>query len=524
LLATGNFTANSLLGFDTTSGDRTYAGSLGDTANGALGLDKLGVNTLILSGPNAYTGLTRVRGGELRIVNPAGIGGANVLVNAGRLALEAGVIVPATKSVTINGDGANFFGALQTSVGDAEWQGNVIVGSTGTRIGANSGGVGTGTLKVSGTVSSGELVTGLVIRSSFGGTVELAGANTYLGDTTVGFGTLRLSGGANRLPIATKLLMGIANISGLLDLNGQNQEVAGVSVLQTTAPFTNEITSATAATFTVNTAFAAPSTYSGKITGSISVVKAGEDMLTLSGANSYTGNTTVAAGTLVLTAPALADTSKVTIGLAVDSPAVLNLPNAGTDTVAGLIIDGVSQPVGIYDETNTNGAITGPGKIEVVVTQTPFEQWAATTITAINPTANATPTGDPDGDGRSNLVEFAFDGNPLSGVNEGKIVGKIAPVGGSNALTLTLPIRVGATFSGATELVSSATDGVTYTIQGSDNLVTWPLDIDEVTGPDADAIKATMPALSSGAWTYRTFRTPDAVNTDATDYIRAKAE
>jgi autotransporter-associated beta strand protein len=525
LLATGNFAAGALLGFDTTSGDRIYAGNLGDTTVGALGLEKLGANMLTLTGPNSYTGLTSVESGELRITHAGAIGGTAAIINAtGRLSLEAGLTMGAGKTVTLNGDGGNFFGALQSFSGASEWQGNVTLGTALSRIGANAGGIGTGSLKVSGVIDSGALVTGLLIRSNTGGTVELSGANTYLGDTIVGFGTLKLSGGSNRLPITTKLLMGITTISGLLDLNGQNQEVAGLSMNQATAPFTNEITATAPATLTVNTAALAPSTYSGKLTGSLTLLKLGDDTLTLTGVNSYTGNTRVEAGILSITAPAFADNSTVTIGTVLDSPAKLDLPTAGTDVVAGLVIDGVAQPVGVYDAANTNGAITGLGKIEVLITKTPFESWAETTITAISPGADATPGGDPDRDGRSNLAEFAFDGNPLSGANDGKIVGKIAAVAGSNVLTLTLPVRTGATFTGAAALVSAVIDGITYTIEGSDNLVTWPLDIDEVTGADADALKATMPPLSSGAWTYRSFRTPDAVTADPSDFIRAKAE
>ncbi len=524
LLATGNFAAGALLGFDTTSGDRIYPGNLGDTTGGALGLEKLGANVLTLTGPNSYTGLTSVEGGELRIALPGAIGGATALVNAGgRLNLADGITIPGGKSLTLNGDGGNFFGALQTFSGAAEWQGNVTIGTALTRLGANASGIGTGSLKISGVIDSGAEITGILIRSNTGGTVELAGANTYLGDTIVGAGTLKLSGGDNRLPVASRLLMGIATLSGRLDLNGRNQEVAGVTVNQTTAPFTNEITSGSPAVFTVNTAAATPSTYSGAITGGIALVKKGDDSLTLSGANTYSGKTTVEAGTLVLTAPALANASTVTIGLVTDSPAVLNLPNAGTDIVAGLIIDGVPQPANIYDELNSGGAITGPGKLQVV-TATPFETWAASRITAINPAANATPAGDPDNDGLSNLAEFAFDGNPLSGVSDGKIVGKIATVGGSRVLTYTLPVRSGATFGGAAALVSGVIDGITYTIEGSDGLVSWLLDIDEVTGADAAAIQAGLPALSGGDWTYRTFRTPDAVTADPSDFIRARAE
>ena len=45
--------------------------------------------------------------------------------------------------------------------------------------------------------------------------------NTYTGTTTVGGGTLKLSGGANRLPTSTA----VTTTGGTLDLNGQNQTV-----------------------------------------------------------------------------------------------------------------------------------------------------------------------------------------------------------------------------------------------------------------------------------------------------------
>ena len=53
MLATTNFGASANLGFDTSNGDRTYSGSLSDTNQGALGVIKVGLNTLLLSGSNA---------------------------------------------------------------------------------------------------------------------------------------------------------------------------------------------------------------------------------------------------------------------------------------------------------------------------------------------------------------------------------------------------------------------------------------------------------------------------------------
>ena len=137
--------------------------------------------------------------------------------------------------------------------------------------------------------------------------------------------------------------------------------------------------------------------------------------------------------------------------------------------------------------------------------------------------------------GRSNLAEFAFDGDPRSGLNDGKVVSKVAtlPSDGSKVLTLTRPVRNGATFSGATEQVSALIDGLIYTIQGSATLDpdSWTLVITEITNPaDVAAIQAGLPALSDingdsvADWTYRTFRTPGTV-TDGShphDFIRGK--
>ena len=92
-------------------------------------------------------------------------------------------------------------------------------------------------------------------------------------------------------------------------------------------------------------------------------------------------------------------------------------------------------------------------------------------------------------------------------------------------MTLTLPVRTGASFSGAAEQVSAAIDGVTYRIQGGDTLAApWSLAIAEVTGADATAIQAGLPALSTG-WTYRTFRSPGTVaDGDPSDFLRAGVE
>lgn len=65
MLGTTNFQAGAVLGFDTTSGDRSYSSAIADTAQGSLGLTKTGTDALTLSGTSTFTGPTTVEDGQL---------------------------------------------------------------------------------------------------------------------------------------------------------------------------------------------------------------------------------------------------------------------------------------------------------------------------------------------------------------------------------------------------------------------------------------------------------------------------
>lgn len=95
LLGTTNFKANSALGFDTTSGDRTYSPVLANTAQGALGLTKLGTGTLTISGANTYTGPTLVIAGTLVTST------SNRIPNASAVTIRAGATLILGGSDTI---------------------------------------------------------------------------------------------------------------------------------------------------------------------------------------------------------------------------------------------------------------------------------------------------------------------------------------------------------------------------------------------------------------------------------------
>ncbi len=287
---------NAVSNVDVTTGSATFAGKV----TGAGGLNKLGAGTLNLTATNNdYAGVTTVAAGVLNISNGTALGttaGGTTVNNTARLELQGGITVTG-ETINITGQGSNSMGSLQNLSGSNTWAGNVVLGNNGsndTRIGAAAG-----TLTISGTISEAVSGVALNIRNDVAaGGVVLSGVGTYTGNTNVIVGTLTLSGGSNRLPTGTTLVIGNGGDvnSAKFDLNGQNQEVAGLGTLGTT--MTRTITSTAAATLTVNnnTASSFNST-NASIGGAISLVKEGTGTLTL-GANGYTGNTTINNGTL----------------------------------------------------------------------------------------------------------------------------------------------------------------------------------------------------------------------------------
>jgi autotransporter-associated beta strand protein len=99
------------------------------------------------------------------------------------------------------------------------------------------------------------------------------------------------------------------------------------------------------------------------------LTKNGLGTLTLTGANTFTGNTTINAGVLELaqSVPALAGNSTVSIA----AGAALQLDNAAvTNIVAGLTTNGIPAPNGLYTSANSSGFILGPGFLQVYASPT----------------------------------------------------------------------------------------------------------------------------------------------------------
>ena len=107
-------------------------------------------------------------------------------------------------------------------------------------------------------------------------------------------------------------------------------------------------------------------TLSGVLSGKGGLTVAGSGILDLSGGYSYTGDTTVNAGTLELD-----ETGSIPGTVHIANGAVLNLNYSGTDVVAACYTNGVALAPGGYNASNLSGFITGGGALSIAATPPP---------------------------------------------------------------------------------------------------------------------------------------------------------
>ncbi|MBN8458066.1 MAG: autotransporter-associated beta strand repeat-containing protein [Verrucomicrobia bacterium] len=567
-------------------------GSTTNTVNGKItgggNLRKEDGGLLLLNNAtNDYAGETKVVAGELRQGLAGAIPSTTTLVVGGGICNLNG-IPTSVNAISAGGlFGGNLCGGTTLTVtgnGTYEYTGRV----TDTNFGGNNGLIvkyaGTGSLTLSGNQdnSGGRAVVGsgiLVLAKDSTASVHAVGTNNIPGLTISG-GTCRLAGtGGDQIYLDANVDMS----AGTFDLNERSEGFRGL----TGSGGTINNSGAAPSTLTVGQQSVAGNvyTFAGVIEDGVSGVnltKTGAGTQVLTGVSTYTGATTVNAGTLQVDGT-LGDTPTLVLGTLSGNGSISDTVNvvsggglgakisdwtgtAGTGftdlAVEALALDPGPHPITLdttglanFTETGktfpiltTSGGITGfdamdftvtaPGfagtgtwsvqqagnQLELVysVASSAYDTWAAAKgLTAPIDAKDA----DPDGDGRNNLLEFALDGDPLSSANDGKMVAALADPDGAgpetSALVLTLPVRDGAVFSGPGDLVSGTVDGLVYRIQGSDDLADFTgMDISEVT----PALTAGLPTLSTG-WTYRSFRTPGQPSEpDPRDFIRAAVE
>jgi filamentous hemagglutinin family protein len=262
LSGSGNVTTGG--GNLTTGGNNsstTYSGIISDGGD----LIKEGTGTFTLTGNNNYTGSTVINAGTLRM------GIANALPST----TAVGIANVAGATLDLN----NFDQTIAILALGGTTGGNVTLGSA------------TLTLNSAASFSYGGVIsgTGGIIKQG-AGTQTFTNAQTYTGSTVINGGTLQL--GTNNVFSNTSAVT-IANAAGAtLDLNGFNDTI---NVISGGGGVGGTISLGAG---TLTTGDSTSNTFAGVISGTGNIVKQGTGTWTLSGNNTYSGLTTINAGTL----------------------------------------------------------------------------------------------------------------------------------------------------------------------------------------------------------------------------------
>ncbi|EBV1980518.1 AIDA autotransporter-like protein ShdA, partial [Salmonella enterica subsp. enterica serovar Kentucky] len=342
-------------------------GDFDNNIGGTGSVVKSGDKTLTLSGANSYTGGTTISGGTLVATNVEALGSGDVTDNA---VLELNTGGDFTNAISGSGQVVKSGDKTLTLSGANSYTGGTTI-SGGTLVASNVEALGTGDITDNATLelnAGGDFAnniggTGSVVKSG-DKTLTLSGSNTYTGGTTISGGTLVATnvealGTGNVTDNATlELSTGgdfANNIGGTgsvvksgdetLTLSGANSYTGGTTISGGTLVASNVEALGTGdvtdnATLELNTG----GDFDNAISGSGQVVKSGDKTLTLSGANSYSGATTISGGTLVATNVDALGSGDVT------DDATLELNTGGTFDNA---ISGSGQVVKSGDETLT---------------------------------------------------------------------------------------------------------------------------------------------------------------------------
>ncbi|HKX65358.1 MAG TPA: autotransporter domain-containing protein [Rhizomicrobium sp.] len=262
----GNITNNALVVFN-----RSDTVISANVISGSGALTQLGPGSLIFISDNSYTGGTKISGGALQLGNGGTTGtiSGDVVDNSALVfnrsnTISFGGAISGTGSVTQAGSGTLILTGSNSYTGGTTISSGTLAVGNGAIAGSITGDViNNGTLMFNrpdsigfGGVISG---TGSVIKTG-AGSLTLTGANTYTGTTTIANGTLVIG-------------------------HAGSGSVAG------------SITNNAALIFNRSDAVS----FANVISGSGTLTKVGGRSLTLSGINTYTGATTVSAGTLNVT-------------------------------------------------------------------------------------------------------------------------------------------------------------------------------------------------------------------------------
>jgi len=335
LLADGGGNAPAIRVGDGTANGAGYTAEIDNVLAGSAGLNKTDNGTLILGGANTYTGGTTISGGTLQIGH-GGTGGSVLgdVVDNGTLAFA-------------HADDVTFDGAI-SGVGSLVQQGTDVLTLTNTETYSGTTTISDGTLALSSTGSIAD--SSSVIDNGTFDISNTAGAsiNTLAGSGNVNLGTQTLTlaqasdtfagaingnGGGLALNAGTEVLTGSNTYTGSTTINGGTLQLGhgGTS---------GSITSDVIDNGTLVLDRSDDVVFGNAISGSGNVVQNGSGTLTLSNSNTYSGGTTVNAGTLSGTtgsfgSGAIADNASLVLSQSNDGTLTNTISGTGSVSVNG---------------------------------------------------------------------------------------------------------------------------------------------------------------------------------------------
>jgi autotransporter-associated beta strand protein len=405
--------------------DKDYVIS-GEAITGTTGITLNGGGNVTMSNSNTYSGTTLVTDGTLEL------SGTNT--GLGALAING-----SSAKVKITGGSSTFssiWGETYVASGTLEVDGGALIlqnGATGTWV----------TMTGTTTLQSGSLTTtnywgfttggGLGVININGGTFianGVANNGIILGEFGGGDGTLNLNGGV----LITDQIRGGAGV-GTVNFDGGKLQATGdlTDVFANNANLTTTIQSGG-----LKVGGTPNFTISEPLAGNGGLTKEDANTVTLTGLNTYTGNTVVSAGVLAISQPYLADASAVTI--ATDAKIALNF--TGDDTVASVTLGGTTYTTpGSYNATTFPDFFTGDGSLVIGGAINDYDTWkSANGVTGGK-------TDDDDNDGLSNFDEYAFGLNPVSGGSVNPIVSQLNKASGQFSYNRRLQSKTGLTYT-----------------------------------------------------------------------------
>lgn len=295
-------TINNTGDFDTNA----YSFSGSGAISGATGITKTGAGIVTFSNANSYSGNLAINGGAV-VKTVADTTSGNITVaDTATFALSGSIADGSGQTLTVAGPGAATGilasgtilsrGSLQSVSGNNTWDGNLILAGTAgtggnTRIGVQNG----ASLTLNGNISESVVGMSPLFRAglTLADSITINGIGSWTGTTRLFSegGAIKL-GGHDRFPTTAPLSAGSTASAGVsvFDVAGYNQTAAGL-----TGDGTGRIqNSGGSSVLTSNPAAAC--TFAGIMQDNISFVIGGTAVQSLSGDNTYSGNTTIASG------------------------------------------------------------------------------------------------------------------------------------------------------------------------------------------------------------------------------------